>query len=91
MIRVDEGASKALLKNGKSLLPSGILQVEGDFNRGEVVEIRYDADILARGIVNYSAKELELIKGRHSSEIEGILGSGHDQEAVHRDNLSIWR
>ncbi|MDR0468525.1 MAG: glutamate 5-kinase [Peptococcaceae bacterium] len=91
VIRVDEGASEALLKNGKSLLASGIRQVEGDFSRGEVVEIRCEASIIARGIVNYSAKELERIKGRHSSEIEGILGPGHDQEAVHRDNLSIWR
>ena len=90
-ILVDEGASKALLENGRSLLASGILRVEGDFIRGEVVEIRYGAEIIARGIVNYSAKELELIKGKHSSDIEGILGPGHDQEVVHRDNLSPWR
>jgi glutamate 5-kinase len=90
-IMVDEGASKALLENGRSLLPSGILGTEGDFSRGEVVEIRYGAGVIARGIANFSAGELAQIKGRHSSEIEGILGPGHDQEAVHRDNLSPWR
>jgi len=90
-IVVDEGASKALLAQGKSLLPSGVLLVEGDFHRGEVVEVRHGAETIARGIVNYDAGDVEQIKGRHSSEIEGILGSGNDQEVIHRDNLSLWR
>ncbi|MCL2121056.1 MAG: glutamate 5-kinase [Clostridiales bacterium] len=88
---VDDGASRALLDNGKSLLASGILRIEGDFLRGEVVEIRQGPDIIARGIVNYSTAELERIKGRHSSEIETILGPGLEQEVVHRDNLSPWK
>lgn len=89
-IVIDEGASIALLEKGKSLLPSGVLQITGDFQRGAVVEIKFENRIIARGIVNYSLEETERIKGRHSSEIEGILGPGHDQEVIHRDNLSLW-
>ena len=88
---VDEGASKALLENGKSLLASGILQVEGGFQRGEVVEIRYGEYTIARGITNFGAADLDRIKGRHSSEIENILGPGLEQEVIHRDNLSPWK
>ena len=91
IIAVDEGASRALVKNGKSLLPSGVQRAEGGFQRGEVVEIRYGEETIARGIVNFSAEELEQIKGRHSSEIESILGPGYDEEVVHRDNLSLWK
>ena len=90
-IFVDEGASKAILENGKSLLASGILQVEGGFQRGEVVEIRFGANTIARGITNYGAADLDRIRGRHSSEIESILGPGLEQEVIHRDNLSPWK
>ena len=88
VIFVDDGASKAILENGKSLLPSGILQVEGSFQRGEVVDIQRGSETIARGIVNYSSGEIEQIKGRQSSEIESILGIGYDHEVIHRDNLS---
>jgi glutamate 5-kinase len=90
-VYVDEGASKALLEGGRSLLPSGVQKVEGDFHRGEVVEIRHGAAMIARGIANFSGEEIAQIKGRHSSEIEGILGPGHDQEVIHRDNMSPWK
>jgi len=90
-IVIDPGASTALLENGKSLLPSGIIRVEGGFQRGEVVDIRLGADTIARGIVNYSTEEIEKIKGRHSSEIDAILGPGNDPEVIHRDNLSMWK
>ncbi len=89
-ITVDEGAAEALLERGKSLLASGILRVEGSFERGQVVEISFGSRIIARGIVNYSSKDLANIRGRHSSEIEGILGPGHEPEVIHRDNLSPW-
>jgi glutamate 5-kinase len=85
---VDDGASVAILEKGKSLLPSGILQVEGNFQRGEVVDIMHDSETIARGIVNFSSGDIQLIRGRHSSEIESILGPGYDQEVIHRDNLS---
>ena len=88
---VDDGASDAILKHGKSLLPSGILQVECSFQRGEVVDIRHNSETVARGIVNFSSGDIEKIMGRHSREVDSILGPGYDQEVIHRDNLSPWK
>ena len=88
---VDEGASKAILEKGKSLLPSGILQIESNFQRGEVVDIQYDSYTIARGIANYSSGDIEQIMGRHSREIDSFLGPGHDQEVIHKDNLSLLK
>jgi len=88
---VDEGASKAILEKGTSLLPSGVRTVEGDFPRGEIVEIRLGQDTIARGVVNFSSEDIRKILGRHSREIEGILGPGHEDEIIHRDNLSSWK
>jgi len=89
-IYVDEGAATALIERGRSLLASGILRIEGSFARGEILEIRRGDTAIARGISNYSAVDLDLIKGKHSNEFETILGPGHDQEVIHRDNLSMW-
>ena len=90
-IIIDEGASKAILDNGKSLLPSGVLRVEGDFQRGEVADIQYNAEAIARGISNYSSSDIEQIMGRHSSEIDSILGIGYEQEIIHKDDLSLLK
>jgi len=90
-VLIDEGAYQAVLDKGKSLLPSGVRQVEGNFQRGEVIDIRYQAETFARGIVNFNSGDIGQIMGRHSKEIEGILGPGHEQEIVHRDNLSLWK
>jgi glutamate 5-kinase len=87
---VDEGAAQALLERGKSLLASGILKIEGSFDRGQVVNVSYASRVIARGIVNYSSQDLERIRGRHSNEIEAILGPGQGQEVIHRDYLSPW-
>lgn len=89
-ITVDQGACTALLKKGKSLLPSGIQKVEGDFQRGDVVTVE-DAggQEIARGMVNYSAEEISLIAGRRSTEIEKILGSKDYDEVIHRNNLWV--
>ena len=89
-VYVDAGAAKALIEKGRSLLASGILRVEGGFSRGEIVEIREGDTAIARGIINYGAGDLELIKGKSSGDFEAILGPGHDQEVVHRDNMSMW-
>ncbi|HHW62114.1 MAG TPA: glutamate 5-kinase [Syntrophomonadaceae bacterium] len=90
IITIDQGACTALLKKGKSLLPSGIQKVEGDFQRGDVVAVK-DAGgrEIARGMVNYSAKEIGLIAGRRSTEIENILGSKDYDEVIHRNNLWV--
>lgn len=89
-IIIDDGARDAILKKGKSLLPTGIKEIKGNFERGEAVAV---VDLkgreLARGLADYSRAELERIMGKKSSEIEGILGYKYDDEAIHRDNLVL--
>ena len=70
-----KGQRKALLEKGKSLLPGGILAVEGDFQQGDPVEVLNKGRILiGKGLSNYSAREIELIRGHHSRKISSILG-----------------
>ncbi|NPV29275.1 MAG: glutamate 5-kinase [Firmicutes bacterium] len=89
-VYVDRGAVNALVKKGKSLLPSGILRVEGSFEAGSVVSVvDPEGKELARGISNYSSKAVDLIKGRNTGEIEGILGYKDYDEVIHRDNLTV--
>ncbi len=89
-IIVDAGAARALAQKGSSLLPSGIVRVEGDFLRGAIVDIAgADGKELARGIARYGSDDLRLIRGRHSDEIENILGFTHGAVAVHRDDLAL--
>jgi len=89
-IIVDEGAKKAILENGKSLLPSGIIEVEGKFDLGEAVVLAdRQGQELAKGLVNYSVNELLKIKGRQSGEIEEVLGYKSSDEIIHRDNLAL--
>jgi glutamate 5-kinase len=87
---IDEGAVGALVKGGKSLLPSGIVSVEGDFDIGDAV---YCLDSrnnrIAKGLTNYSSSEIKKIKGRKTSEIEKILGYKYSDEAIHRDNMVL--
>lgn len=90
MVYLDEGAVKALTTHGKSLLPSGITEVEGHFNAGDCISCMNDAgDKIAKGLTNYSSKELEQIKGKKTSEIEKILGCKYSDEVIHRDNLVV--
>ncbi len=89
-IKIDTGAVDAILKKGKSLLPSGITGVEGNFNSGQTVEIvDQNGCVLARGLVNFSSEEIEKIKGKRTSEISKILGKCDFEEVIHRDNLAI--
>jgi len=89
-ILVDEGAKRALIENGVSLLASGITGVEKTFKSGETVSI-VDAEGLefARGIANYGSSEIELIKGAQSREIEQILGRKGYTEVVYRGNMVL--
>jgi glutamate 5-kinase len=88
-ITVDAGAAKAL-ENGKSLLPKGLLIVEGEFEQGNIVAVvNQSGKELARGIVNYDHEELEKIKSAHSDDIVAILGYKHFDEVIHRDNLVL--
>ncbi len=89
-IVIDAGATKALLHQGKSLLPAGIIAVEGDFDRAETVRI-YDSvgQEIARGLTQYRASEVALIKGLHSAQIAEVLGYTYGSEVVHRDDMVI--
>lgn len=89
-IRLDEGAARALARQGKSLLPIGVIGVEGSFQRGEVVGcFAPDGREVARGLVNYDASEAARIMRRPSSEIEQVLGYVDEPELIHRDNLVL--
>ncbi len=89
-IRVDDGAHRAIVEGGKSLLPSGVRHVDGNFKAGDSVRLMADGgEVFARGIVNYSSEELRKIMGKKSHEIESILGFRREDEVVHRDNLVV--
>jgi glutamate 5-kinase len=89
-ISIDEGASRALVKNGKSLLPSGVVKVEGVFEMGNTVCISGpDGRQIARGITNYASEELKKIMGKKTSEIAVVLGSKDYDEVIHRNNLVL--
>ncbi len=91
-IFLDEGAVRAVVEAGKSLLPTGIIRVEGEFGRGDAVHIcDRHGDPFAIGVANYTGSELEQIKGHRCAEIESILGYQYKDEAVYRDNLVLIR
>jgi len=86
---IDAGAVKAL-SGGRSLLPVGVLEVKGDFRRGEAVACISEAgEEVARGLVNYGASECRRILRKPSSDIESILGYVDTPEVIHRDNLVV--
>ena len=87
---IDNGAKKAVTTGGKSLLPSGVIAVKGEFRRGDTVEIiTLDQQPVARGLVNFDAKDCLLLCGKHSDEVIAIMGKEAEIEAVHRDNLVL--
>jgi len=88
---VDAGARQALTERGKSLLPSGVIEVEGEFDAGEVVALcgEDDGKEFARGLVNFDARELRKIRRARTVEIEGLLGYKSFDEVIHRDNLVV--
>ncbi len=89
-LRLDDGAVRALVERGKSLLPSGVVGAGGDFRFGDLVELRnLGGKSLGRGLVNYSVDEVKLIAGRQTKEIARILGSKDYDEIVHRNNLAL--
>jgi len=89
-LTVDAGAKKALTERGKSLLPSGLVDVSGDFQAGEVVALAETGGVdFARGLVNYDAAELRKIRGAKTADIERALGYKGLGEVIHRDNLVV--
>lgn len=90
VIRIDDGAADAILNKGKSLLPSGIVDVEGEFNVGAPVEFRKtDNETLGSGLVNYSSTDIRKIMGLKSSQIKHRLGHKPFDDVIHRDNLAV--
>lgn len=89
-VKIDRGAEKALLNRGKSLLPGGILETSGNYQRGDLVNVFNEHDVLiAKGLINYSRQEVEQIKGHHSRDISEIIGYINQEEVLHRDNMVI--
>ncbi|HEY8243280.1 MAG TPA: glutamate 5-kinase, partial [Casimicrobiaceae bacterium] len=91
-VRLDDGAVRALAREGKSLLPIGVVAVEGTFERGEIVGcFAPDGREVARGLVNYASSDAARIVRQPSSQIEAILGWVDEPELIHRDNLVLLR
>ncbi len=89
---VDAGAEQKVRMEGKSLLPIGMVQVEGDFSRGDVIAVRDGAGAeFARGLANYSSSEARLLCRKPSADIERLLGYAAEPEMLHRDNLVLTR
>ncbi|MCZ7586745.1 MAG: glutamate 5-kinase [Deltaproteobacteria bacterium] len=87
---VDDGAKRAVVESGKSLLPGGIVRVDGAFDQGDPVDVRTESGLpFARGLVVYTSEEIDAIKGRKSAEIDGLLGYSLGEEVIHRDDLVL--
>ena len=88
---LDDGACRVLAEQGKSLLAVGVVDVRGEFNRGEIVScVARDGSEVARGLVNYNAGETRKIMGQPSNRIEQLLGYVDDAELIHRDNMVVY-
>jgi glutamate 5-kinase len=89
-VTVDAGAMQKLREEGKSLLPIGVIEVDGEFARGDVIAVRSQGAVeIARGLANYSAAETRLIARKPSSQIVAALGYAGEAELIHRDNLVL--
>ncbi|GAB6038527.1 glutamate 5-kinase [Fundidesulfovibrio butyratiphilus] len=89
-LRIDQGAAKALRQGGKSLLPAGIVQVDGEFEKGAAVRILDDqGHAVGVGLANYEAADLNKIMGLKSNRIAQVLGQAPYPEAIHRDNMVL--
>ncbi len=86
---VDEGALTALRTRGASLLPGGVVEAGDDFARGDVVDIVRNDRVVARGVVQYAASDVRRIAGRHTRDIESLLGYSYGENIVHRDDLVL--
>lgn len=89
-ITIDEGAKRALVEKGKSLLSSGIREVHGEFKRGDVVTIKCNGEDIGCGQVNYSSASVDKIKLQQSFKIEEILGFSFEDEVIHRDFMIVF-
>lgn len=91
-VYADDGAARALVKKGASLLPVGVVRVEGDFQRGATLAVcRADGDVLAHGLSNYGSDELHKLSGAKSSQIHAILGYSYGDYVIHRNNMVLLK
>lgn len=90
VLQVDEGAAKALLERGVSLLPAGVTKVEGEFSAGDTVEILApNGKVIARGLVGFDSSEIPMMLGRSTKDLARELGPEFERELVHRDDLVL--
>ncbi|WP_330175878.1 glutamate 5-kinase [Streptomyces sp. NBC_01498] len=91
-LTLDDGAVRAVVERRTSLLPAGIASVEGEFSAGDPVELRDTAGLaVARGLVNFDAKEIPQLLGRSTRDLARDLGPAYEREVVHRDDLVVLR
>jgi glutamate 5-kinase len=88
-LHIDAGAAQAIIHNGASLLPIGMTDVQGDFDKGECVEVVADAVVIARGLCNYNSTDLKRVQGLSSQEMAKTLGYKDFTSVIHRDNLVL--
>ncbi|HEU4670480.1 MAG TPA: glutamate 5-kinase [Dyella sp.] len=89
-IRVDAGAANALVAGRASLLPGGVVEAIGDFHRGDLVDVVDPSGrVVARGLCQYGAVDVQRLAGRHSRDIDGVLGYSYGPAIVHRDDLAV--
>ena len=89
-IVIDEGAVRAVSQKGKSLLPIGIVSVEGEFEEGDAIDFKTTGnEVVGVGLVNYSSLDIQLIKGLKTFQIKACLGDNHHDEIIHRNNLVL--
>ena len=88
VVVVDSGARDAIMSK-RGLLPSGIIDVTGDFDRGDIIELRCEGEVFAKGITDYTSAELKKIKGKHTDMIADILGYKNYNHVVRRENIGL--
>ena len=90
VLRLDKGAQEAIQRKGRSLLAAGVVELDGDFAKGDVVALRGpDGTEIARGLTNYGHEDLLQIKGLRTSQIAKVLGECPYEEVIHRDNMVV--
>jgi glutamate 5-kinase len=91
ILTVDEGARKALVERGKSLLPAGLIKVKGKFEFGNALTLLDESgNEIGRGLVNYNSRDLEQIKGLKTSAVRSLMGESYYEEVIHRDDLVVF-
>ena len=90
-LTIDEGARKALVERGKSLLPAGLITVKGHFEFGNALTLLDESGkVIGRGLVNYNSRDLERIKGMKTSAVRSMMEESFYEEVIHRDDLVVF-